>query len=129
MRGIPYPQYRIMKKWRYEVNQGNHDWETLDELCHLPVLIENTEHDTKVHGTGYARKREGKTPKSRLHHKKSRRTKSDTNHDNAVSDAGSETDSSASKKKTPRPPTNKRIRLNYKTKSTKPRVGFVDPNA
>lgn len=128
MRGIPQYQYKAMKKWRYEVNQGNNDWEALDEMCALPVLIED---DRKPSSTGGKHDhRPSQSSKSRNHHKKSRRTKSDTNHnDTAVSDAGSETDSSASKKRAPRPPSNKRIRLNYKSKQSKPRVGFVDPNA
>lgn len=130
MRGIAYPIYKVMKKWRYEVNQGNNDWETLDEMCALPSL-DNNETGHKHHNAGNKHGKHTSSSKTKFSHKKSRRTRSadNNNADTGVSDAASSSESSSNSKKNPRPPTNKRIRLNYKSKQSKPKVGFVDPNA
>lgn len=129
LRGITYTTYNIMKKWRYEVNQGNHDWETLDEMCALPPLDSNDQSNRTASSGGKQGKHYNQTSKQKLNRKKSRRTKQLGPNDNGTSDVGSSSESSnASKHNQTRPPTNKRIRLSYKNKNSKPKVGFVDPN-
>lgn len=126
IKGVPVNILKAVKKWRYEINTGNYDVEALDELCYLPPLDAN-QTGTKSNGpTG------GKQSSKASDRRKARRAGKTNTHNENVNpqseDMGSGSDSNESNKK-PKPPTNKRIRLNYKTGKSTTRVGFVDPNA